>query len=60
MTACELQRIGRKVFGHDWQASLGRCIGVHRITAWRWATKKTPIPEDKAAAIRQLVIQPIK
>lgn len=52
MTAKELQRIGRRLFGNDWQSPLGRKLGKHRITVWRWGTGRTPIPDADAMTIK--------
>jgi hypothetical protein len=54
MKARTLKSIGRRLYGNDWQSPLGRAVGVHRITVWRWATGASPIPDDKAAKIKAI------
>lgn len=51
MTPAELKKIGRRLFGPDWQSPLARAIGKHRITVWRWITRNVPIPEDDIRSI---------
>ena len=54
MTPQNLQRIGKRLFGHDWQSPLARHLGKHRITVWRWATGRVAIPDSEARAIKLL------
>lgn len=63
MSPKELSKIGRLLFGNDWQSPLARKLKVHRITVWRWLTKKQPIPEDaarKIAAMREKAVKALQ
>jgi hypothetical protein len=54
LTPYQLALIGRRLYGKRWQTPLGRAIGKHRITIWRYFTKATPIPEEDAEKVRAL------
>lgn len=54
MTPQELKRIGRRLYGQDWQSPLARALEKHRVTIWKWAKGIHPISRSDAIAIREL------
>lgn len=55
MTAAELKKIGKKLYGYGWQTRLAEALEVDGSTVRRWVSGVVPIPGPVAAAIRCFV-----
>ena len=57
MTPLELERIGRRLYGHKrWRTNLARNLGLDRTTIWRF-NKREKIPDVVEVAARGLELR---
>lgn len=52
MTPALLSRMGRALYGDQWQRALSRAIGKNERTIRRWAAGDYPVPDGDAELIR--------
>jgi len=54
MTPAELHKLGKKLYGDNWQTALARALQVNPRTVRRWAAGDTEIPGPVEVAVRAL------
>lgn len=52
MSADELKKAGRALYGHGWQTRLAEALFVDGSTVRRWVSGAVPVPGPAEAAIR--------
>lgn len=57
MSAAELKKLAKKVWGAAYKGRLAFAMDVHATTAWRWLSGDIPVPGAVATAMRCLAQQ---
>lgn len=55
MTADELARAGRRLYGHGWHGRLAEALGVNLRTLQRWASGRNEVPGSVAEDVVTLL-----